>query len=78
MLASCWSAWRSAAVAFREVTVVEVREVLRGWLEGAGLRKVAERAGVDGKTVRYADPAVMPATAASPLVADQINPSWSA
>jgi transposase len=39
-------------VAFREVAVVEVREVLRGWLEGAGLRKVAERAGVDRKTAR--------------------------
>jgi len=32
--------------------VVEVREVLRGWLEGAGLRKVAERSGVDRKTAR--------------------------
>ena len=39
-------------MAFREVTVVEVREVLRGWLEGAGLRRVAERAGVDRKTAR--------------------------
>jgi hypothetical protein len=39
-------------VAFREVDVVEVREVLRGWLEGAGLRRVAERAGVDRKTAR--------------------------
>ncbi len=37
---------------FREISVVEVREVLRGWLEGAGLRKVAERAGVDRKTAR--------------------------
>ncbi len=37
---------------FREVGVVEVREVLRGWLEGVGLRKVAERAGVDRKTAR--------------------------
>lgn len=37
---------------FREVGVVEVREVLRGWLEGAGLRKIAERAGVDRKTAR--------------------------
>lgn len=37
---------------FREVSVVEVRTVLRGWLEGAGLRMVAERAGVDRKTVR--------------------------
>ncbi len=37
---------------FREVSVVEVCEVLRAWLEGAGLRKVAERAGVDRKTAR--------------------------
>ena len=38
---------------FREVSVVEVREVLRAWLEpGVGLRKVAERAGVDRKTAR--------------------------
>jgi len=39
-------------MAFREVSVVEVREVLRGWLGGAGLRTVAERAGVDRKTAR--------------------------
>jgi transposase len=39
-------------VGFREVSVVEVREVLRAWLEGHGLRKVAERAGVDRKTAR--------------------------
>jgi transposase len=32
--------------------VVEVREVLRAWLEGAGLRTVASRAGVDRKTAR--------------------------
>ncbi|MGH3745416.1 MAG: IS21 family transposase [Mycobacteriales bacterium] len=32
--------------------MVEVREVLRAWLEGVGLRKVAERAGVDRKTAR--------------------------
>ena len=37
---------------FREVSVVEVREVLRAWLQGAGLRKAAERAGVDRKTAR--------------------------
>jgi hypothetical protein len=29
-------------MAYREVSVVEVREVLRGWLGGAGLRTVAE------------------------------------
>jgi transposase len=39
-------------VGFREVGVVEVREVLRAWLEGKGLRRVAARAGVDRKTVR--------------------------
>jgi transposase len=32
--------------------VVEVREVLRAWLEGHGLRTAAERAGVDRKTAR--------------------------
>jgi transposase len=37
---------------FREVSVVEVREVLRAWLEGHGLRTVASRAGVDRKTAR--------------------------
>jgi hypothetical protein len=45
-------------VGFREVSVVEVREVLRAWLEGKGLRKVAARAGVDRKTARrYVDAA---------------------
>jgi transposase len=39
-------------VAFREVRVNEVREVLRGWLAGEGLRPSAERAGVDRKTAR--------------------------
>ena len=28
-------------MAYREVCVIEVREVLRGWLAGAGLRTVA-------------------------------------
>ena len=37
---------------FREVAVTEIREVLRGWLAGAGLRRVAEQAGVDRKTAR--------------------------
>lgn len=39
-------------MAFREVRVNEIREVLRGWLSGDGLRTVAERAGVDRKTAR--------------------------
>ena len=37
---------------FREVSVVEIREVLRAWIAGAGLRTVGERAGVDRKTAR--------------------------
>jgi transposase len=39
-------------MAFREVAVIEIREVLRAWLSGAGLRRVAEQAGVDRKTAR--------------------------
>lgn len=37
---------------FREVSVIEVREVLRWWLDGQGLRTVATRTGVDRKTAR--------------------------
>ena len=38
---------------FKEVSVVQVREVLRRWLGGReGLRRVADAAGVDRKTVR--------------------------
>lgn len=39
-------------MAHREVHVIEVREVLRGWLSGVGLRVVAAQAGVDRKTAR--------------------------
>jgi transposase len=39
-------------MAFREVAVTEIREVLRAWLTGAGLRRVAAQAGVDRKTAR--------------------------
>ena len=41
-----------AAVAFREVGVHEIREVLRLWLRGEGLRSAARLARVDRKTVR--------------------------
>ena len=44
---------------FREVSVVEIREVLRAWLAGHGLRVVAAQAGVDRKTARrYVEAAV--------------------
>ncbi len=39
-------------MAFREVTVVQVREVLRRWLRNEGERRIANGAGVDRKTVR--------------------------
>jgi transposase len=40
-------------VSYREVTVIEIKEVLRLWLrDDMGLRKIAEHAGVDRKTVR--------------------------
>jgi hypothetical protein len=46
-------------MAYREVAVTEIREVLRAWLAGAGLRKAAEQAGVDRKTARrYVEAAV--------------------
>ena len=37
---------------YREVSVIEIREVLRAWLSGLGLRTVAAQAGVDRKTAR--------------------------
>jgi hypothetical protein len=43
---------RRAAMALREVRVFEVREVLRLWLRGEGLRATERLAGVDRKTVR--------------------------
>jgi hypothetical protein len=43
---------REAAMAFREVRVFEVREVLRLWLAGEGIRSVERLAQVDRKTVR--------------------------
>jgi transposase len=39
-------------MAFREVTVIEVKEVLRQWLAGVGKKRIAARVGLDPKTVR--------------------------
>jgi hypothetical protein len=48
-----------AAMAFREVRVFEVREVLRLWLAGEGIRATERLVGFDRKTVRrYVEAAV--------------------
>jgi transposase len=39
-------------MSYREVSVIEIREILRLWLEGRGLREVARLSGTDRKTVR--------------------------
>lgn len=39
-------------MAFREVRMFEVREILRLWLRGEGLRSIARLVGMDRKTVR--------------------------
>src|SRR6516162_5272129 len=46
-----WKRWQGC-MAFREVLVTQVREVLRAWLSGAGKRPAARRAGVDVKTAQ--------------------------
>ncbi len=44
---------------YREVSVVEIREVLRRWVHGEGLRSIDRQTGVDRKTVRrYVEAAV--------------------
>jgi DNA-binding CsgD family transcriptional regulator len=39
-------------MAFREVTVLEVKEILRQWLAGVPKRRIAQQLGLDVKTVR--------------------------
>lgn len=39
-------------MAFREVGMIEVKEILRQWLLGTGKKRVAQRVGADVKTVR--------------------------
>jgi transposase len=39
-------------MAYREVTMLQVKEILRLWLEGLSKRVIAKRLGVDRKTVR--------------------------
>ena len=75
---------------FREVSVIEIREVLRSWQAGAGLRTVAAQAGVDRKTARrYVEAAVAaglardggPGQLTDELVgqlAEAVRPAWPA
>src|SRR5439155_3525074 len=39
-------------MAYREVTMIEITEVLRQWLAGARHKQIARRLGLDPKTVR--------------------------
>jgi len=39
-------------VAFREVSMVELKEVVLQWLTGAGKKRIAIRVGLDPKTLR--------------------------
>jgi hypothetical protein len=39
-------------MSYREVSVIEIREMLRLWLQGRGLREVARLSGTDRKTAR--------------------------
>lgn len=39
-------------MAYRELTMIEVREVLRRWQAGQGVRRIARETGLDRKTVR--------------------------
>jgi DNA-directed RNA polymerase specialized sigma24 family protein len=43
-------------MSYQEVSVIDVREILRLWLDGRRLREVARLSGMDRKTVRrYVD-----------------------
>jgi hypothetical protein len=46
---------------YREVSVIEARELLRVWMSGVGLRQLGALAGVDRKTARrYTNAAELP------------------
>ena len=44
--------WEVTEVAYREVTMLEVREILRQWLSGTARKRIAARLSCDPKTVR--------------------------
>jgi response regulator of citrate/malate metabolism len=43
---------REVPVSFRELTMIEVREVIRRWQAGEGLREMSRGTGLDRKTIR--------------------------
>ena len=43
---------REVPVSFRELTMIEVREVIRRWQAGQGLREMSRGTGLDRKTIR--------------------------
>src|SRR5437867_10917065 len=46
------SGWREGAMAYREVRMLEVKEVLRLWLAAVPKKRIAATLGLDRKTVR--------------------------
>ena len=44
--------WKEEPVAYREVRVLDIKEVLRLWLQGRGNRTIARWVGLNIKTVR--------------------------
>jgi response regulator of citrate/malate metabolism len=50
--ASTRSVAQEGAVSFRELTMIEIREVIRRWQAEQGLRETAREVGLDRKTVR--------------------------
>jgi hypothetical protein len=58
---------------FREVRVYEIREVLRLWLRGEGLRSIERLSSVDRKTVRRYVAAAVECGLDRPGDEDQLN-----
>jgi len=58
---------------FREVSVIEVREVLRAWLAGKNERAVAAQGGVDRKTSKRYVTAAVAAGGDDPVLAAALN-----
>jgi hypothetical protein len=61
-------------MAFRELTMIDVKEVLRRWSAGQGDRQIAREAGVDRKTAaRYTAIAKSLFEPGHPLTEDEVH-----